>query len=238
MRDYLKDLAVYYEGDYFRIKKALATNALVPQAKSDDRYIVIGDEGYPPELLELEHPPYVLFYRGQKDLLKRDKISIVGSRKPSQYSRDMTTKLAVSLKHDYVLVSGMARGIDTIVHQNALDFYSIAVLGCGVDIIYPKENLDIYQILTQNHLVISEYPGLTAVQKYRFPIRNRIVAALGLKLYVMSASMKSGTLHTVDHALALNKEVICLPHQIDDPSGEGCNHLIEAGASLVTTIKD
>ncbi|HLV49486.1 MAG TPA: DNA-processing protein DprA [Erysipelothrix sp.] len=236
MRERLKDLVVYCEGDYERVSKMLKQNIRVSPQKVDVPYVCIGDKDYPKALYDLKKPPFVLFYRGNLSLLKKPCVSVVGSRYPSLYAKEMTQELVNKLKRDYVIVSGLARRIDTISHQNALDFFTVAVLGCGIDVVYPKENASLFKVMERTQCIISEYPPQTKPQKHYFPFRNRIIAALSPKLYVMSAGLRSGTMTTVNEALILNRHVICLPHPIDMRSGQGCNQLILEGADILTSV--
>lgn len=238
MREYLKNISCHYKGDYFKIKYHFEKRLPVPNYDINCNYITILDKMYPKSLKELQYPPFVLYYEGNIELLYKRKISIVGSRNASIYSQEMTSKLVKRLRDTYVCVSGMAKGIDTIVHNNSLDFYSIGVLGCGVDVCYPIENKLIFDIMRTRQLIISEYPPSTNPQAKYFPFRNRIIAALGEKIYIMSAAIQSGTMHTVNYGLELDKEIICLPHPVTDKYGIGCNKLIEEGAQILVDIND
>lgn len=238
MREYLKDCAIHYEGDYHKIKKAISRKEVIPKYHSKFSYLCIGDENYPKRLYDLKTPPYVLFYIGNIDLLNTESVSVVGSRKPSVYAKKMTQIMVHNLKQKYTIVSGLAKGIDAISHHSALDFSTIAVLGCGIDVIYPKCNILLFKELKQNHLILSEYPQGIQPKPYFFPFRNRIIAALSERLYVMSAALRSGTMTTVNEALSINRHVLCLPHPIDDLSGIGCNQLILEGADILTSVHD
>lgn len=236
LRERLKDLAVYCGGDYDKITWMLKHKVFVSPQEIDVSYVCIGDALYPNALYELKKPPYVLFYRGNIGLLNKPTVSVVGSRYPSLYAKEMTQKLVYQLKQDFVVVSGLARGIDTISHESALDFFTVAVLGCGIDVIYPPENASLFQLMGESQCIVSEYPPKTRPKKHYFPFRNRLIAALSPQLYVMSAGLKSGTMTTVNEALMLNRHVICLPHPIDMPSGKGCNQLILEGADILTSV--
>lgn len=237
MRELLKDIAVFCEGDYHKIDKILKSNVKVPPAKIDCEFICIGDAAYPKSLYKLSEPPFVLFYEGNIELLNKPSVSVVGSRFPSMYAKEMTIQLVNNLKSRYVIVSGLAKGIDTVSHQNALDFFTVAVLGCGIDVIYPYENQRLFETIRKRHCIISEYPPGIMPEKHFFPFRNRIIAALSPKLFVMSAALRSGTMTTVNEALRLNRHILCLPHPIDMPSGKGCNQLIQEGADILTSVE-
>lgn len=238
MRNYIKNLACLYQGNYAAMVKHCAAKKPVDEFECVSNFITIADEAYPKVLLELEMPPLILFYKGNLSLLSTSCVGVVGSRKPSAYAKDMTKKAVNVLKEKFTILSGMAYGIDAIAHKAALSHGTIAVLGSGIDVVYPHEHAHLYHMLCMNHLVISEYPPGTKPQRHFFPFRNRIIACLSKKVYVMSAALRSGTMLTVEEALFLNREVICLPHAIDEISGHGCNMLIAEGASLLTNIDD
>ena len=234
-------LALAYKGEYHSIKKAIAQNKQVNVSiPATTEAITILDKEYPDCLLQSEQPPWVLFYKGNLSYLQMDKkVAIVGSRQPNDYATTMTKKVVSHLDRDIVIVSGLAKGIDAIAHQAALTtHHCIAVLGCGIDRVYPYENKALYDKLIEDHLIISEYPLFTPGLKHHFIARNRIIAALSDQVYVMSAKAKSGTKITVDFALALNKEIIVLPYNIDEASGVGCNELIASGAQILTNDAD
>ncbi len=239
MREYLKDLAIYYSGNHTKIEHALEKAVCVPNQPCSSEYLTLYDHDYPDKLRCLQSPPFVLFYKGNLSLLKQPSISVVGSRVPSSYGQTMSACLVDRLKRRYVVVSGLARGIDGIAHQSALDgLGTIGVLGSGINRCYPKENMKLYRTMCEKHLVISEYPEMTAPNAWHFPIRNRIIAALGDSLWVMSASVRSGTMLSVNEALILDRPIYCLPYPITDKSGEGCNRCIQDGAMILTNMND
>ena len=229
-RDYLIALAIKYQGSYWRIKKAVRENEEVEKGASQQA-ITIVDEDYPAELMQLRYPPLVLFYRGDRRLLKGRKIAVVGSREAVKYGIQATNAIVRELNRDFTIVSGMARGIDRIAHLSAAR--SIGVLGNGLDIIYPTENRDLYCYMEQKQLLISEYPCGVRPQRYHFPFRNRIIAALGEKLIVTQAREKSGTMLTVEETLELGKEVYAVPYRLLDVEGAGCNYLLQQGALMI-----
>lgn len=235
----LISLAMVHHGEYHAIKKALDSKKYVEE-KFCDHAITILDDLYPKELRELDQPPYVLFYKGNIQWLEHNnRIAIIGSRHPSKYGIDMTRNLVDEVDRGVVVVSGLAKGIDGLAHQCALHKNKcIGVLGCGIDRVYPYENLELFQKLSKHHLLLSEYPAKTPGLKHHFVARNRIIAALSNHVFVMAATQKSGTLITVDFALALNKEISVLPYTIDDESGVGCNNLIASGAQMLTNVQE
>ncbi len=232
-------LALKYEGEYHAISKAIK-NKVILDPVNDIEAITILDEAYPIELKQLVQPPWVLFYDGNLDLLKnKNRIAIIGSRDPSDYAIAMTRQLVKYLDTSQIIVSGLAKGIDGIAHQAALVSHGcIGVLGCGIKRVYPHVNQHLFKTMRHQHLLLSEYPHNSVPYKHHFVARNRIIAALSNPIYVMSAMAKSGTLITVDYGLALNKDIVALPHNIDDLSGAGCNYLIANGAQMLTNDTD
>ena len=230
MRERLIRLAIMYNGDYFRIKEALKRQQ-DPEQVPLQQAITITDEDYPAELLELKYPPFVLFWQGNKELLKRRKVTIVGSREACDYGLKMTARIAKKLSEKYVIVSGMAKGIDAAAHWNGCE--SIGVLGNGLDVFYPRCNDKLYKRMGKYGLLITEYPAGCRPDRKHFPFRNRIMAALGEKLVVTQTALKSGTMHTVDQGLELGREIYVVPYRRDDPHGIGCNRLIRQGANII-----
>lgn len=241
-------LALKYQGDYGLMMEAIKQKEridelAVKEALSSIRYqyLTIVDAEYPAVLQTIYQPPLVLFYYGNLSLLKEiDKVvAVVGSRKPSSYGLAMTRMIVTDLvKAGYTIVSGLAYGIDGEAHQAAMDQAgsTIAILGSGIDHCYPKEHLPLYKKIKDNHLLISEYPGLVPPNSANFPQRNRIVAGLSKGIIVTEASERSGTLITVSYALMQGKEVFCVPHVATSKSS--CNRLIKEGAYLVENAQD
>lgn len=202
---------------------------------SSNNAITIFDKEYPKELLCLEQPPLVLFYKGNLELLKKkNKIAVVGSRKPDDYASRATKEVVKRIGENNVIISGGALGIDTIAHENAKE--TIMVLGCGIDNVYPKENLHLFAQVEKTGLILSEYPGDTAPEKENFLARNRIVAALANEIYVMSITKESGTMNTVNNAHKLGKPISVLPVSIFSDELYN-NTLIEKGATILK-LKD
>lgn len=238
-RETLIYYAIKYQGNYALITKALKQNEVCATQKLDQKAITILDEQYPKCLKDLNYPPYVLFYSGDIDLLKRKKIGIIGSRTLSDYGKRVTEWIVNELEES-VIVSGLAKGVDGCAHQAAImnRKKTIGVLGNGINIVYPKENGNLYRLMQENHLLISEYPMNTKPQKSHFPWRNRIIAALSDTLIVTQAAQKSGTMITVDAALEINREIWTIPYPIFDEMGKGCNTLIESGAKMILQKED
>lgn len=209
--------------------------------KKGIHFIHIGMDQYPDRLRNLYDPPYSLYVRG--NLPKEDvpTAAIVGARSCTPYGREMTKRLAKSLSaYGIQTVSGLARGIDSCCHTGTLDGggKTFAILGSGIDVCYPPENLWLYQECSQNGGVISEYPPGTAPLGWQFPHRNRIISGLADKLIVMEAREKSGSLLTVESALEQGKDVFALPGRVTDPCSKGCNLLLRQGAIPITDTED
>ena len=204
------------------------------------KIVILVDKDYPNALSNIFSPPPVLYYRGKLPN-KRKLIAIVGARKCSAYGRGAAKMLAGDLAAAGIgVVSGAARGIDTAAHQGALESggYTIAVLGCGVDVAYPSENAGLLNIIAECGAVISEYaPGTAPLAKF-FPVRNRIISGLASGVVVVEAAPKSGSLITADFALEEGREVFAVPGNIFSESSKGTNHLIKMGAKPVESAAD
>lgn len=204
-------------------------------------YYSIENKAYPKRLKNIDNPPYALYGKGKLPSDKQKTIAIIGARYGSAYGREMAHYFGREFsKRGIMVISGMARGIDSIAQEAAIKEKgsSCGILGCGVDICYPRENFNLYQTLIQKGGVFSEYPPKTVPKAGLFPMRNRIISGLADGILVIEAKEKSGTLITVDHALAQGKEVYALPGRSGDVLSEGCNRLIQMGAKLVLDIED
>lgn len=202
--------------------------------------ISILDDEYPIELKNCYNPPILLFYQGNVDLLKRPKMAVVGARTASQTGTKSVQKIVSELGNQFVIVSGLARGIDTSAHISALKNggATIAVIGCGLDVHYPKENKLLQEYLGKNHLILSEYAVGEAPLKFHFPERNRIIAGLSQGVIVAEAKMRSGSLITCERALEEGRDVFAIPGNILDGKSDGCHHLIKEGAKCITSGMD
>ena len=201
--------------------------------KEDIKYVTYSDEKYPIKLREINNPPYVLFYKGDIELLNFNMAAIVGSRKNSMYGKEVTKVIVSELKKiNFGVISGVAYGIDSIAHREILRLNgkTIGILGCGIDIIYPKINRDLYTNIIKDGLLISEFLPGTKPLSYNFPRRNRIISGLSEGVIVIEASNKSGSLITVNYALEQNKNVMAVPGSIFNEGSKGCNLLIRDGA--------
>lgn len=204
--------------------------------------ITIEDEEYPYKLRKIENFPLYLYFKGNIELLNKKSIAIVGTRNCTSYGKNMSKHLANSISNNnIVIVSGLARGIDTYAHIGALKNKesTIAVLGCGIDTIYPKENeILANEILNKNGLIISEYIMGSKIEKNNFPARNRIISGISDGVLVIEAPERSGALITVDFALEQGKEVFAVPGNINSFYSRGTNNLIKDGAQLVQHAQD
>lgn len=204
-------------------------------------YTCIGHASYPDRLLKIPDPPFGLYYLGSLPKQNRPSVAIVGARGCSPYGIRMAAGFGSCLaKAGCQIISGMARGIDGIGQQAALQEggYSLGILGCGVDICYPKENQALYDALCANGGVCSEYaPGMQP-KNTLFPARNRLISGFADVVLVIEARKRSGSLITVDMALEQGKEVYALPGRITDALSEGCNDLIRQGASIALSPEE
>lgn len=202
--------------------------------------IAYPDAEYPETLRQLCDPPPILYGRGQLPSLERA-VALVGTRNATAYGLSVARTLARDLAARGILVvSGMARGIDSAAHQGAIEGggATLAVLGCGPDVVYPRENTSLYRRILQDGGVISEYQPQTAPEARHFPARNRIISALSAATVVVEAPVKSGAMITVDFALEQGKEVMAVPGSVESPMSLGPHRLINQGAALVTTADD
>lgn len=205
--------------------------------------ITIKEEGYPALLKNIYDPPPMIYYRGDfiKIMKRKMGIAIVGSRKATYYGRKVAREIAAELaSRGYIIISGLARGIDTNAHLGSLEAkgQTIAVLGCGIDRIYPPENRSLTYRIIENGAVISEFPIYTKPEKSNFPRRNRIISGLTVGTLVVEASEKSGALITADFALDQGREVFAIPGSIHSFLSRGCHKLIKQGAKLVHSYQD
>jgi DNA processing protein len=206
------------------------------------RLLTWDEPEYPARLREIYDPPPLLYVLGNVELLSRHLISIVGARRPTPYGNQMAERLARDLAdRGLVITSGLARGIDACAHRGALSSATgstIGVLGCGIDVIYPKENKKIFAEIQQRGAIVSEFPMGTFPAPQNFPIRNRIIAGIGLGVVVVEGAQYSGSLITARLAMEFGREVYGVPGNVTQPSSFGPNHLIKQGAKLVTGWED
>ncbi len=205
------------------------------------RFTCLGDEKYPGRLAQIPDAPYGLYFQGKLLMEERPSVAIIGARNCSEYGRRMAQHYGRELAAAGIqIISGMARGIDGISQKAALDAegFSLGVLGCGVDICYPAENRELYEMLCKRGGICSEYPPGTEPKNSLFPPRNRIISGLSDVVLVIEAKNRSGTLITVDMALEQGREVYALPGRVTDALSEGCNRLIQQGAAVAFSAED
>lgn len=247
-RNILAYLSIKYNGNWDNIYDAIKRKEDIVEDEVNKaidsvhaKFITIIDEDYPKILNSVFKPPLVLFYYGDLSLISDiyHCISVVGSRKSSMYGELMTRQFVKELSSNKIIVSGLAKGIDSIAHQSSIDNggKTVAILGSGIDYCYPKENKSLYDKIKEEHLLISEYPGETPPDKAQFPFRNRLIAGLSeITLVTEANDYKSGTLVTVRYALMFGRDVMCIPYHANEKSM--CNRLIKEGACLVETPQD
>lgn len=202
--------------------------------------VTLDDNDYPYLLKNICDPPICLYVKG-KLLAEETSIAVVGSRKASGYGLSSARRISADLsEYGICVISGMARGIDTAAHQGALSAggRTIAVLGCGLDIVYPPENKRLMERILEKGAVISEYPPGVQPAPHHFPIRNRIVSGMSVGVLVVEASEKSGSLITAQLALEQGRDVYALPGNVISINSKGTNRLIQDGAKLVTSVQD
>ena len=229
------------------VKKVLAARSqlqplqfLQTHQQKNPHFWTPADADYPRLLLEIADPPPVLYYRGivdpEENQGMKPLISIVGTRNPTEYGRRWTRRLSKSLaQRGFTIISGLAEGIDTEAHQSCIRVSkrTIAVLGTGVDMVYPWRNQRLYEEILQCGLVLSEHPAGTPPDRTHFPRRNRIIAGLSRAVLVMEAGTKSGALITAHCANNYNRDVYVLPGSLDSPRSLGCLSLASQGAQLI-----
>lgn len=210
-------------------------------AKRGIHFVCLGSALYPKRLVRIPDAPYGLYFQGRLPAEELPAVAIIGARECSEYGRRMAQHFGSVLAMAGIqVISGMARGIDGLSQNAALHAggYSLGVLGCGVDICYPEENRELYEMLCEQGGVCSEYPPGTAPRNSLFPPRNRIISGLSDAVLVIEAKNRSGTLITVDMALEQGREVYALPGRITDALSEGCNRLLQQGANVVVSAED
>ena len=203
--------------------------------------ITCADSRFPASLRQIPYAPPFLFVKGT--LLPQDElaVAVVGTRKPSYYGRKASYRLATELcRHQVTIVSGLARGIDTAAHKAAIDCggRTLAVLGCGLDVVYPPENKELYRLIPRQGALISEFPLGTPPEARNFPIRNRIISGLSQGVVVVEAGIQSGTHITANYALEQGREVFAVPGPIDLPGSIGPHRWIQQGAKLIREAAD
>lgn len=247
MEDVLLYFALKYDGDFNSIYKALENKEAVDyqlyerlKSKLKCKYTTLVSKDYPNKLKEIDCPPFVLFYYGDLSLLEDKIVAVVGKRKTSEYGKRITKNITSELvKNDYTVLSGMSIGIDVIAHQTAINENgkSIAISGCGIDMIYPKSNQELYNLIKNDYLLISEYPFDTKPEKKRFIKSNRLISGLSDGVIVTECGKESSSMIVTRFAIEQSKNVYCVPSNIDTDY-QGCNELIKHGADIFISVED
>jgi DNA processing protein len=219
------------------VDKAEAELEAATRAKATSVFTI--EPGYPPALAHIEQPPPMLYVRGDLTLLQRPAVAIVGSRDASAGGKTLARRFASGLATaGYVIVSGLARGIDAAAHEASLDTGTIAVVAGGIDVIYPPDNARLHEQICEIGVVLSEMPPGFQPRGQDFPRRNRIISGMSMGVIVIEAARRSGTLITARNAGEQGREVFAVPGHPLDPRAEGTNHLLKDGATLVTEADD
>ncbi|MGB9663770.1 MAG: DNA-processing protein DprA [Ignavibacteria bacterium] len=210
--------------------------------KYQTQIITFWDDEYPYYLRKIYDPPVFLFIKGELKKEDENSIAIVGTRNPTHYGKKITEKITAELvDYGITIVSGLARGIDTIAHSTAIQKKgrTIAVLGSGLDVIYPAENKKLFNLISQNGCVVSEYLFGTKPDAMNFPRRNRIISGLSLGSLIVETDTTGGAMLTAKYALDQNREIFAIPGNVDSKQSRGTNYLIQSGeAKLVTSAED
>ncbi len=203
--------------------------------------LTLKDEAYPSRLKEIYDPPPVLYVRGSLTPEDDWSLAVVGTRRPTFYGREVAEQIVGDLARNRItIVSGLAKGIDATAHRATLDSggRSIAVFGCGLDVVYPRDHAKLAREVMENGALISEFPLGTTPRRENFPLRNRIMSGLSLGVLVVEAGESSGARITADHALEQNREVFAVPGSVLSAVSRGTNRLIQEGAKLVIGAND
>ena len=221
--------------------KAAVERALLWAHQDNHFVITLADDVYPRGLLEISDPPPVIYARGRVDLLQRPALAIVGSRNASAQGARNAEQFAISLGDAGItIVSGLALGIDAAAHRGGLAgrASTIAVLGTGIDVVYPTRNAELAAEIAARGLLLSEFPLGTAAIAHNFPRRNRLISGLARGCLVVEAALESGSLITARCAADQGREVFAIPGSIHSPLSKGCHALIKSGAKLVESADD
>lgn len=210
--------------------------------KEQIKVIAIFDNKYPKLLREIYEPPWLLYVKGNDNLLNNSKLlAVVGSRNITPYGKFAIRKTFPKLiNNDITVVSGLAKGVDTLAHKMAIELggKTIAVIAGGLKNIYPRQNIYLAEQIMTNHLLVSEYPPFVKPQRWQFPLRNRIISGISFGTFVIEAGQRSGSFITADYALNEGREVFALPGNINNLYSVGTNSLIQKGAKLVMSADD
>ena len=219
--------------------RAAAEAELAANESAGARLLFKGGQDYPTRLAQFDDAPPILSAKGAIHLLSRPGVAMVGARNASINAQRLAQSLAEDLSSEgYVVISGLARGIDAAAHNGALAGGTIAVIAGGIDVVYPSENTDLHESIAEAGLLLAEMPPGTQLTPRHFPIRNRIIGAIALGTVVVEAAERSGSLITARETAERGGEVMAVPGSPLDPRSQGCNHLIREGATLIRDIGD
>ncbi len=246
-RELILYLCCKYDGDWQRLYSAIKAKEKVLSDDVEDfarkftsPFVTIVDNDYPESLKSCYQPPFLLFYKGNLNLIKDWKrcVTIVGSREAKSYGMEMSRQIATDVaKEGYSIVSGLARGIDAAALKGAVDLgKAVGVLGTGLGTSYPAENQALQAAIGEKGLLVTEYPEWVGVKRENFPCRNRILACLSSLTLLGGSTKSSGTLITATYAADMGREVACLPYRANE--GSANNLLIKTGAALVQNAAD
>jgi DNA processing protein len=239
--DGIPDWRGVHRDNYLKRVSEIKPGTEMVKIPGDVKIITYFDSRYPRQLREIYDPPPVLYVLGDISYDYKTSLSIVGTRLNSDYGRSITEQFSYQLASwGFTIISGGARGIDSISHQGALQAGggTFAVLGNGIDFVFPAENKKLFEEIPENGALISEFPMGTVPEKFNFPARNRIIAALGRGLLIIEAPERSGALITADLAMQGGKELFVIPGRLTDKRSSGTNKLIQDGAHLVSDPSD
>ena len=228
--------------DFARARRA-AAQALDRAQRSEITPLVLGSSDYPIALEAVFDPPVVLWCRGRVDVFERPGVAIVGARSATAYAREVARRLGTDLAEQGVsVVSGLARGVDVAAHEGALqsgsDLATVAVLGSGIDVMYPAEHTRIADLIMTRGAIVSEFPPGTGPRPEHFPRRNRIISGLSRAVVVVEARLRSGALITADYALDQGRDVLAVPGNVLTGRNGGAHGLLREGAKIVETADD
>lgn len=205
------------------------------------KFFSVNNTFYPDKLKNISDFPYLLYYMGDQLDFSFPSVAIVGARNCTEYGRNLAKELGYQLGSSGItVISGLASGIDSSGQWGVIDAGGLTygIMGCGVDICYPKENIELYERIQYSGGIISEYPPGRKPVGWQFPLRNRIISALADKIVVVEAREKSGSLITVEYGLEQGKDIYSVPGRVGDKLSEGCNRLIKEGAGIITSAND
>ena len=247
----LEELVLYfslkYEGDFQKIYEAVMSKEKVDEnlkkelmEKLKCKYVTIFSDDYPEMLKQINCPPFVLYYYGDLKLLDTVTVAIEGTVNPTDYGKLATEKVVNELiSKNYTVVSGLGLGVNAIAHDVSIknNGKTIAILGSGIDNCYPKENINLYNEIKSNHLLLSEYPFNRLATRQNLMFRSRLISGLSKTVVLTEVEIKSPKVVTAGYALEQSKDIYCVPTSIDNEKN-GCNDLIKNGANVYEKIDD